>query len=535
MALLIFDGRNLTQNTVVNADICIIGGGVAGLVIAKELSKSNKNIVLIESGDEGFSMENQSLYAPDQKNDTLYPDPTYTRLRFLGGASNHWENNTSPLDKIDFEKKEWIKNSGWPIKYDDIKNYYSLAAKYCGVNDGNYNVDKWANKLDAPDLVRASDILDTGIAKASIPPTRFFAVHGEDIVSAKSVRIFKNSNVTDIEYDNISQKVKKIFFETSPGTRHEVNAKIFVMCCGGIENARLMLHFNQKYKNKLGNTHDNVGRYFMDHPMVRGAHFYPHKKLNLKLYKGAKLNDNLVLGYFKLSDNALHTHQVSNARMPIVLASNYTISDGISSHHIMMDSFNKGEIPDDFGTHLLNFINDIDMVAEAVSRKAFDTKLFDYADEKTVYQIPMMVEQTPNRNNRIKLGKNKDVYGIPKIDIEWEVTNEDKERAYKTLNIFANEIGALGLGRIRVLQERDERIWGDQLGFGHHHMGTTRMGFNEREGVVDSNLKVFGTNNLFVSGSSVFPTGGHVPPTLTIVSLSIRLARYLSGSTQDDQ
>ncbi|OUR99171.1 choline dehydrogenase [Gammaproteobacteria bacterium 42_54_T18] len=532
---MIVDGKTLKGGSVIDADVCIIGGGVAGIVTARELLKNVGNIVLIESGGENYSPESQELYSPSKPHNSLYPDPSHTRLRFLGGASNHWENNTSPFDPIDFEKRNWIKNSGWPISYETLKPYYPMAGSYCGVGGDGYETGYWQNKLDLPDITTSSTVIGTGIAKAAIPATRFFHVYGKELVSADNVRIFTNSNVVDVEFNSESKKVDKVFFESAPGVRSEVRARIVLMCCGGIENARLLLHFNKKYSNKLGNAGDNVGRYFMDHPMVRGAHFYPHETTELPLYEGVKLADKVVIGFLKLSEESLRANKINNVRMPLIPATNYTVSDGISSHHIMMDSFRDGEVPDDFGTHLLNFIQDIDMVGEAISRKVFDTKIFDHADEKGAYQIAMMVEQSPHRDNRVTLGDDVDRYGIQKVKIIWEVKEDDKDRLWKALEIVAQEVGAKGLGRVRLLKERSDRVWGDQMGFGHHHMGTTRMAASEVEGVVDSNLKVFGTENFYMSGSSVFPTGGHVPPTLTIVALSIRLAKLISERLEHDQ
>ena len=138
-----------------------------------------------------------------------------------------------------------------------------------------------------------------------------------------------------------------------------------------------------------------------------------------------------------------------------------------------------------------------------------------------------MVEQTPNRDSRITLGEKRDRFGIKRTKIDWQLSSSDKEQMWRGLELFANEVGALSLGRVKLLKEREDRIWESQLGYGHHHMGTTRMSDSEKTGVVDASHKVYGTNNFFIGGSSVFATGGHVPPTLTIVAMTIRLATIL--------
>lgn len=524
---MLVNGSELNEHASYEADICILGGGVAGIVLARELLGKFKKIILLESGGENYTQEAQDLYAPSTKNKSYYPDPSYSRLRFLGGASNHWENNTSPLDPIDFEKRSWVANSGWPISYKDLEAFYPKAEIYCGVKGNGYNTKEWVKKLGYTDVVSSSKVLETGIAKAAVPGTRFYAVHGQPLVEHSGIEVITFANVVDLDFDEQAQQITKVFFETKPGLRHDVKAKAFIMCFGGIENARMLLTFNKKYKNKIGNYHDNVGRYFMDHPTVRAAHFYPHTSKGLELYTAGPVGDLNVKGFFEIQKEMLTLHGLSNIRMPIHAASKYDMSDGISSHHILGDAFSSGDLPDNFGMHILNYVKDIDMVVEAVSRKAFNKKLFDDADEMNGYQLAMMLEQTPHKDNRIRLGEKRDPYGIERIEIDWEFKEDDQERMWRALELTANEVGALSLGRIRLLKERSERLMGDQMGYGHHHMGTTRMSEDYKNGVVDAQQKVFGTNNFFIAGSSVFSTGGHVPPTLTIVALTIRLAETI--------
>ncbi len=166
---------------------------------------------------------------------------------------------------------------------------------------------------------------------------------------------------------------------------------------------------------------------------------------------------------------------------------------------------------------------------EAIARKKFDSSLFDSAKNIGGFEIPMMMEQTPSENNRIKLGTKKDSLGIPKMIIDYQVSDSDKNRLWRSLDIVAQEVGAQSLGRLKLLKERSNRIWGDQLGFSNHHMGTTRMSTSPKTGVVDLNQRVFGTENLYISGSSVFSTGGNVPPTLTIAAMTIRLAEHIKN------
>ena len=525
---MIIDVNSHDKSMALQTDVCILGAGVAGIVLARELLPHFNKITLIESGDTNYSAETQSLYSPEIQ-PSLYPDPTISRLRMLGGSSNHWENGTEPLDPIDFEKREWIDNSGWPIKHSDVASYYDKAATYCGVGDDGYKVSDWTKRLNKKDLFADSTLVESSIVKNGIPPTRFFEKYGSELAGNDNLTIYKNANVTDLHYEPDSLKVKTITFESFKKIKHRISANIFILCFGGIENARVMLEFNAKYNDALGNKNDNVGRYFMDHPTIRAAHLYPFDKESFDFYKGQAFDGKGVVGNVQLSKDSLVKNKTLNLRMSFYDQSRLTLSHGVSSLHILSESAKDFELADNFGTHLTNIIKDLDTVTDTISRKSFDVPLFDDSDEFGGFQVNAMMEQTPSRNNRIKLGTEKDVFGLRKIIIDWQVTQKDKDMAWKSLEVLAQGVGAEALGRVRLLKERDSRIWESQLGFGHHHIGTTRMGLSQKDGVVDSNQKVFGSDNFYISGSSVFSTGGHVPPTLTIVALSIRLADHIKS------
>jgi choline dehydrogenase-like flavoprotein len=299
------------------------------------------------------------------------------------------------------------------------------------------------------------------------------------------------------------------------------------MCFGGIENARMLLTFNEKYNDKLGNQFDNVGRYFMEHPTIRAAHFYPlHNKLN-KIYSGILDGPHFIHGRCKLKESTQYKYHTNNLRLYFNERSKLDLSHGISSSHILTDGLKNKEIPDDFGIHLVNVLKDIDLISEAFLRKKFNTSFVSDANDFLGYQVVSMIEQTPDKNNRITLGNTRDPLNIKKINIDFRVTESDKKNAWRSLELLAQDPVLQSLGRIRLLKKRESRIWGSQLGFGHHHMGTTRMSHKMENGVVDPSSKVFGTQNFYVAGCSVFPTGGHVPPTLTIVAMAIKLANEL--------
>ena len=286
---------------------------------------------------------------------------------------------------------------------------------------------------------------------------------------------------------------------------------------------------NEKYNNQLGNKGDNVGRYFMEHPTVRAAHFYPinGKKLPSAYTTGLIQNARNLHFRLKITEQAQRNFEANNLRFYFTPKTREDLSDGISSAHILKDSLSNGRVADNFGEHISHVLGDLDLIIDSFSEDIFDLSITDKDDEFSGYQIISMIEQTPDRNSKIVLGADKDVFNNNFVDIKWILSESDKRQTWKSLETLAQDAGLSAWGRIRLLPEREERIWGSQLGFGQHHIGTTKMSDSGNDGVVDKDCKVFGTKNLYILGSSVFPTGGHVPPTLTIAALSLRLAATL--------
>jgi choline dehydrogenase-like flavoprotein len=524
---MIINGNEISSPTTYKADVCVMGGGVAGITLANELSARGRSVVLLEAGGKRLNKKVQSDGAAEYVSPT-YPSPTQNRVRTLGGSSTHWANNTSPLSEIDFEKRDGLINSGWPIAKKDIEPYYNKAAMYCRVGDDNYDPQYWHAKYGINSTFdgRESDILELGIAKASVPPTQFYHVNGQGLDSSNIVQVVTFAHVDSVDFNSDLKRIERVRFVSGSGVNCHVEASEFVMAFGGLENARMLLHFNKKNKNELGNQGDSVGRYFMDHPSFNAAQLYSNDPSKFTLFDG-KLSEDyrlFTLNFFEFTRKALEDNGITNMRMPMSVATRQQMSHGISSLHILKDSLTGGEIDGSVASHITNVLMDFDIVADTISRKVFGQKITEESQEKAGFIMPVMVEQSPHRDNRITLGTSKDRFGVPLMRVNWKLHETDRERMWRCLELFGTEIGALGMGRVRVLRERASRFFNDQIGFGHHHMGTTRMSDSPENGVVNGEHLVFGTENFSMAGCSVFSTGGHVPPTLTITAMSIRLA-----------
>ncbi len=520
------DGRTIESKSQLDFDLCILGGGPAGITLAHKLRNSGFRIAIIESGDRYFDEVNQDLYA-GQNMDSKYQDPSTSRIRALGGSTNHWEGTCNELDPIDFEKRSWVDDSGWPFKKNQFSSYYTSARNYCELPQQNYTPTDLSEVFRHP-LLPADELVDSSVSLIS-PPTNFGDRWTEEFEESESVTVFLFSNAVELLSHGQEKEIRSAKIQVLDGDDFQVNARFFVVALGGLENARMLLHWNSQHDNQLGNQGDNVGRYFMDHPTVEAAFLAPTSALSKFEFYHPNANDDVqYFGYLELTEKALRDFETTNMKFPFIAADNYYLSPALMSAHTLADSIKSGHVPTHFFSHVRNVFADFDMILEASSRAAFDKQLFDHADEFGGYVFDSMIEQTPNRQSRVLLSPTaNDALGVPRILIDWRLNESDKDRVWKSVELVGQYFGAQSLGRLNVRKNQPAHVWDLQMGFGSHHMGTTRMADDPSKGVVDANLKVFGAENLFVAGSSVFPTGGHVPPTLTIVALSLRLADHL--------
>lgn len=481
-------------------DVCICGSGPAGMSLALKLASLKRNVLLLEAGDTSFSEESQKVYQGTNIGLDYFP-PDVSRLRFFGGTSNHWGGWCRPLGEHDFEARDHVKYSGWPITKSDIDPYLTEAKQILDVQE----------RKPSPDYLaingREDNLEKVEFGFSSPTPTHFGEKFGDRIKSSKNITCVMNANLVDVVLKSGFGEVDSFVVENYSGQTFNVTAKRYVLCLGGIENARMLLNANKQVETGIGNENDLVGRYFMEHPTNTVADFLINHE-NPKVQSIVKGGD-ISRSFYAPSKEYLDTNKLVNfcARF-------------VPNGQIKKESLT-------FKERLAKTMCTSDTVYAVV--KEFKDKLWCYDGE-----VRISSEQSPNPSSRIKLGNSTDRFGNKRIEIDWQLSPIDK----KTIQQATIEIGKLmaakDIGRIRV------RDWvfdstlrlpttaEDEVA-GYHHMGTTRMAGDPKHGVVNMNLQMFGINNLYMGGSSVFPTGGYANPTLTIVQLSLRLAKHLDS------
>lgn len=496
------DARNIENNSLIEGDICIVGAGAAGITMALEFINSNQKVILLEGG--GFENEAamQNLYEARQTGQRYFPIKAI-RLHYFGGTTNHWAGFCSVFDDIDFEKRDWIPYSGWPITRKDLDPFYERAHKTVELGPYEYDEAYWRKQNpEFRPLPVDKNIVWNKIWQFS-PPTRFGVKYRDAIVNAKNVHLYTYANVTDIGANANVSAIKELTVKNLAGKQHQVRAKIFVIACCSIQNARLLLASNRQNKKGLGNDHDLVGRFFMEHLEMKSAELWLTKADALKFYSwnwGTKVRAELAI-----SKSAQKEHKILN---------------GTASF-----------MPLDIGKNVPAFIDMFDDTGKANLKKFDDAeKKRDFSNKDLAYQLSTRIEQSPNPNSRVSLDTEKDALGMPKVHFNWDLLPLEKRSMRKIYELIGQEVGKASAGRVRLMEylrdEKDES-WPPITGGGWHHMGTTRMGTDHRQSVTDPNCKVHGIANLYMAGASNYVTAAAPNPTLTLVALTLRLADHV--------
>jgi choline dehydrogenase-like flavoprotein len=546
---MIFDAHTIEANANIETDLCIVGGGTAGVTLARELIGSPFRISLLESGGREPEAETQSLALGNNVGFPYFPLET-ARERVFGGSSTRWNipipNNElgvriRPLDSIDFEQRDWVPFSGWPFRKAELAPYYTRAQKICGVEPSTFDVSDWEDLEKRPRLPLKGDVVQTILYKFARRDV-FARDYPDEISRANNVTTYLHANVLEIETNKTGNSVLRVRVATLEGKQFALQARYFVIAVGGVETPRLLLLSNRIQTAGLGNEHDLVGRFFMEHPHFWSGIFVLTKP---EIFRATALYNDIhavngvsILGKLALNESVLRREKLLNQNIQLIpQLLNEPLEDvnyrsaGAESARALYAATVRGKKINGWGEHLRNIILDLDSVALACARKL--RRKVAGQQQIPVFYFANMIEQVPNPESRITLGPERDHFGQNRVQLNWKITSQDIRSAVRTQEIIGAEMERAGLGRF-IQHLRDETPPSNTEG-GYHHMGTTRMDPNPKHGVVDADCRLHGLHNLFIAGPSVFPTGGYANPVLTIVALTVRLADHikkcwLSGS-----
>ncbi|HTN70167.1 MAG TPA: GMC family oxidoreductase [Methylomirabilota bacterium] len=517
------DAHSIAKDATLQADICIIGAGAAGITLALEFIGQPVRVCVLESGGLDSDERTQSLSTGENIGLAYLPLET-TRSRQFGGslAGAGW---FCPLDEIDFEKRKWIPYSGWPFAKSHLDPFYDRAQRILRL--GSFMEEAEIRKTDnRPVLPFASDNVITKMIRIG-PPIHFGKLYQSEIEPAVNIQTYLYANVVRIETNDKAETVTRLRVACLEGNKFWVSARLYILAAGGIENARLLLLSNKTQQNGLGNQNDLVGRFFMEHPHFEAGRFIPaDSHIFRTLHRVYNTESTSRIRALGLADQTLRREKLLNFSATFELEP-YELATGATSLKLLMESLRRRKIPDDPLKHLYNVVFNMNDVAVAAC-KELSNKLRRQPKYLRFYN---RLEQSPNPDSRVSLSENRDIFGRQTVRLDWRISSEDRSSVRRATEMMDAELKQAGLGSLKT-GFNDGPSWPPSLTGGHHHMGTTRMHPDAKSGVVNEHCRLHGTLNLFVAGSSVFPTSGCANPTLTIIALALRLADHVKNLLQ---
>ncbi len=517
------DAHSIPAGTLIESDICIVGGGAAGIAMAREFLSSPLRVTLLESGSMEFEPKTQELYSGASVG-LPYPAIDTSRLRFFGGTTNHWGGWCLPFDPIDFEARDGLPYRGWPFGRSYLDPWYRRTQPIFELGPYDYQPADWGIR---PAAIPAPFNGPNFVCKMlqNSPPTRFGTFYEPDLRKAERVTVCLHANARRFEANDAGSEVSELSVATLDGNAFRVKARIYVLAAGGIENARLLLVSGKEDRGGLGNEHDLVGRFFMVHLQYSGGtialadpytdlSFYTNVTSNGIVYE--PFNHRFVT-FVWLAEDVMRRRALPN----IKLAWSFDYAPEIRTIAAVRRLSHDGW-SDDIRTDLAIVMHDLGGAADFLWRKALSRP----AAPVLALNLECTSEPMPNPESRIRLGDTRDALGMRRVVVDWKLAAEDRNNAAAIIRLLGTEVGRTGFGRLRTNFD-DATAWPPDMYGDEHHMGTTRMHQDPAQGVVDENCRLHGVSNLYVAGSSVFPVAGAANPTMTIVALALRLADRL--------
>ena len=497
-----------------------MGAGAAGITLAREFIDTPFRVVLLESGGIDFDQETQDLYE-GQSVGQVFEDLTTSRLRYFGGTTNHWGGWCLPLDAIDFEPRDNLPYHGWPFARSHLDPWYSRAQEVCQLGPYDYSPSRWGITPDKIPPPFSGPDFECKILQEN--PLRFGPVYGSALRQAARVTVYLHANAFHIDAGENGAEVRKLVIKTLTGNTFTVRARIYVLAAGGIENARLLLASGNEGGNGLGNAHDLVGRFLMVHLAYPGGTIIPsHPRMTFDFrthldytISGGKHS---FWSFIGLSAECMRRRNLPN----ININWGYNFSPVKEAADALRRLSHLEHSGGSWMADISNVFRNFEGLAEFGIRK----ELFGEGVPVESMSVHIGSEQQPNPRSTISLGPKRDRLGMREIVVDWQLVPEDKSKAAETLQLLAMEVGRAEFGRFRPSLTKDAP-WPEGFYGNEHQMGTTRMHLEPTLGVVDENCRVHSVANLYVAGSSIFPTGGSHNPTLTIVALALRLADHV--------
>ena len=542
---------DLTDPVTLSTDICIVGAGAVGIALALALADKGRRVLLVEAGGERHEAAAQELYRGSVVDPALHSPLSEYRERRLGGTTTIWGGRCMPLDAIDFDRRDWIADSGWPIGPETLAPYYPAANALCEAGEFAYTAQEALGPDVRPMIAgfTGQDYSTDRLERFSCP-TDFGKRYRDRLATAPTLDLLLNAAVTDIALDAGGGRVAELTLRNDAGVPIRVVADDVVIGAGGLETARLLLASDAVHPNGIGNHHDVLGRYYMSHLAGTIGRFratggagavwhgydvaadgtYCRRRLALS----AEAQRDHQIGNFVAR---LHHPRIADARHGTGPLSALYLGQALVPRQYRARLAGEGHAGiGNLMRHVMNVARDPVGVARFGGGMLLDRKFAARKFPSVIvtprngeYTLDFHAEQLPNHDSRVRLGEERDAYGMRRLVADWRYGTGDVATVRTALDLLARDLARSGCGTFDFDPDAVEAEMTRYGAYPGHHIGTARMGDDPRTSMVDAQCRVHGVANLHLAGASVFPTSSQANPTLTAVALALRLADRLAA------
>ena len=541
-----------------NPDICVVGSGPAGLAVALRAAARGKSVLLVESGDGSSDLSDlnagkvvAAVSAPDRTDPLLVPGPSLFKPHYLvsgrtrapGGCSTMWcvrPRAGAPVtlriarpERADFEAHEHFDIPPWPVAFEDIESYLDEAWSFFGLRKSSTEPPEGRNPYSLDDRVFERRYFH-------FPEAR--VVHQDRLLDAQqseNIDLRTGWTLLDFKTDSTKSRLTGLTFVDAKGQSFGVAPKKVVLATGGVENARILL--NALDEGQLPDPHETLGRWFMDHPHARLGVLHPNSDIRStgRFHDFHERDGQTVLGHYSLSGDAARTEKLLRFSMTLVGAPQVVASKAAAAGARLAQFRYRRLNPVEGARQVAQLAKDVRSTVGQLRFKfgpgpRHHTALGGWSDPSTrvtdvgVLAIESMAGQRPSRDNRIRLGSRRDPHGKRQARLQWSWSQPEIDSYWGSVKLAREHFERIDVGRFVDAAELGS---GEvpRAGTGWHQMGGTRMSVHPSDGVVDADCRHHQTENLFIAGSSVFPSSvGYANPTLTLVAVALRLGDHLA-------
>jgi choline dehydrogenase-like flavoprotein len=524
-------------------DVCIVGAGPVGIATALECAARELRTALLDAGGDAPDPPPSGASAAEIVEPRRHVPMDIAVRRGFGGTTWLWGGRCVPFDDIDFEQRDYVADSGWPMAHADIAPWYATAGDYldCGTPDLRDSAATSPQRLEyfARQAKRGFDLRDRVAAQPLID-------------------LILHAPVTEIELGGRGDSVTTV--RLGAGDARRLRARAFVLACGGLETTRLLLAMQRHHPSLFGGPDGALGRYYAGHFEGTIADVIFNDPATIKTFDYSLADSGAYRRrVFTVPAEAQHAEKIQNivfwpdnkpyydpAHRSGIKSFIFLMADApVIGPRLMSEGIRLGIVgtgPRHYLSHILNLFRRpyrtaLDIIEVARDRYSSKPRRPGWLPPtpNNRYVLHFRSEQRPNRESAVRLSEAEDAHGLPRLHIDLRYTEADARSALRAHGWLDQYLRSTGRGRVEYLYPESERVAGilEQASDGYHQTGTTRMGLDPTKSVVGPDCAVHGLGNLYIASCSVFPTSGHANPTLLATAFAARLAAHLAATLHD--